>query len=112
VLAPILLVLLRILQGIGVGGEWGGSVLLAMEWGAKSRRGLMASMPQLGVPIGLLLSTGVFKLMSAISGTELESWGWRVPFLLSIVLVGIGLYVRLRVLESPEFAGCARPTGS
>jgi metabolite-proton symporter len=103
VFAPILLVVLRILQGIGVGGEWGGSVLLAMEWGDRSRRGLMASMPQLGVPIGLLLSTGVFKLMSAISGAGLESWGWRVPFLLSVVLVGVGLYVRLRVLESPEF---------
>jgi metabolite-proton symporter len=104
VLAPILLVLLRIAQGIGVGGEWGGSVLMSMEWGSRGRRGLMASMPQLGVPIGLLLSTGVFKLMTAISGDGFESWGWRVPFLLSIVLVGIGLYVRLRVLESPEFA--------
>jgi metabolite-proton symporter len=111
VFAPILLVLLRILQGIGVGGEWGGSVLLAMEWGTKSRRGLMASMPQLGVPIGLLLSTGVFKLMSAISGTELGSWGWRVPFLLSVVMVGIGLYVRLRVLESPEFARLRKADG-
>ena len=104
VLAPILLVLLRIAQGIGVGGEWGGSVLLSMEWGVREKRGLMASMPQLGVPIGLLLSTGIFKLMTTISGGGLDSWGWRVPFLLSIVLVGIGLYVRLRVLESPEFA--------
>ncbi|MEV4317066.1 MFS transporter [Actinocrispum sp. NPDC049592] len=103
VAAPILLVVLRILQGIGVGGEWGGSVLLSMEWGVQTKRGLMASMPQLGVPIGLLLSTGVFKLMSPIAGPGFETWGWRVPFLLSIVLVGIGLYVRLRVLESPEF---------
>ena len=103
VFAAVLLVLLRIAQGIGVGGEWGGSVLLSMEWGTRERRGLMASMPQLGVPIGLLLSTGVFKLMSAIAGDGFASWGWRVPFLLSIVLVGIGLYVRLRVLESPEF---------
>jgi metabolite-proton symporter len=103
VLAPVLLVLLRIAQGIGVGGEWGGSVLLSMEWGTRERRGLMASMPQLGVPIGLLLSTGVFKLMAAIAGDSFDDWGWRVPFLLSIVLVGIGLYVRLRVLESPEF---------
>jgi metabolite-proton symporter len=104
VFAPILLVLLRIAQGIGVGGEWGGSVLLSMEWGSRERRGLMASMPQLGVPIGLLLSTGVFKLLTSIAGDGFNSWGWRVPFLLSIVLVGIGLYVRLRVLESPEFA--------
>src|SRR6266498_2465734 len=101
--APVLLVLLRIAQGIGVGGEWGGSVLLSMEWGTRQKRGLMASMPQLGVPIGLLLSTGIFKLFTGISGDDLGSWGWRVPFLLSIVLVGIGLYVRLRVLESPEF---------
>ena len=103
-LAPILLVLLRIAQGIGVGGEWGGSVLLSMEWGERKKRGFMASWPQLGVPIGLLLSTGIFKLMGDVAGDGFPSWGWRVPFLLSIVLVGIGLYVRLRVLESPEFA--------
>jgi metabolite-proton symporter len=103
-LAPILLVVLRIAQGIGVGGEWGGSVLLSMEWGERKRRGFMASWPQLGVPIGLLLSTGVFKLFSGVAGDDFDSWGWRVPFLLSVVLVGIGLYVRLRVLESPEFA--------
>ncbi|TCO47278.1 MFS transporter [Actinocrispum wychmicini] len=103
VLAPVLLVVLRILQGIGVGGEWGGSVLLSMEWGERSKRGLMASVPQLGVPIGLLLSTGAVKLMSSITGTDFGVWGWRVPFLVSVVLVVIGLYVRLRVLESPEF---------
>src|SRR5919198_864161 len=84
VFAAVLLVLLRIAQGIGVGGEWGGSVLLSMEWGTRERRGLMASMPQLGVPIGLLLSTGVFKLMSAVAGDGFDTWGWRVPFLLSI----------------------------
>jgi MFS family permease len=100
VAAPILLTALRILQGVGVGGEWGGSVLLAMEWGNKDKRGLMASMPQLGVPIGLLLSTGLLQLFSSVS----SDWGWRIPFMFSIVLVGIGLYVRLRVLESPEFA--------
>jgi len=102
--APLLLVLLRIVQGIGVGGEWGGSVLLSMEWGAQRRRGLMASFPQLGVPLGLLASTGAVRLMEAVSGDGFDTWGWRVPFLLSIVLVGIGLYVRLRVLESPAFA--------
>ncbi len=102
--APVLLVILRIAQGIGVGGEWGGSVLLSMEWGKRKNRGFMASWPQLGVPIGLLLSTGAVKLMSAWTGKGFESWGWRIPFLVSIVLVGVGLYVRLRVVESPEFS--------
>jgi len=102
--APILLVLLRIFQGIGVGGEWGGSVLMSMEWGETGRRGLMASFPQLGVPVGLLLSTGMIKLMTGVlTPAAFLSWGWRVPFLVSFVLVLIGLYVRLRVLESPEF---------
>jgi MFS family permease len=107
-LAPVLLTVLRILQGLGVGGEWGGSVLMSMEWGSYRRRGLMASWPQLGVPMGLLLSTGMVKLMTAWTGKSFDTWGWRVPFLLSIVLVGIGLYVRLRVLESPEFVAVRR----
>ena len=95
---------MRIAQGIGVGGEWGGSVLMSMEWGESHRKGLMASFPQLGVPIGLLLSTGMIRLMTGVLSPEaFDSWGWRVPFLLSFVLVLIGLYVRLRVLESPEF---------
>ncbi|GAA4688966.1 MFS transporter [Pseudonocardia yuanmonensis] len=102
--APILLTLLRIVQGIAVGGEWGGSVLLAMEWGHARQRGFMASWPQLGVPLGLLLSTGLMQLMSATTGPAFLTWGWRVPFLVSVALVGVGLYVRLRVLESPEFA--------
>jgi len=104
VLAPVLLVLLRVAQGLGVGGEWGGSVLLAMEWGSRKRRGLFASFPQMGVPMGLLLATAAVKLMEAWTGDSFMTWGWRVPFLLSAVLVAIGLYVRLRVLESPEFA--------
>src|SRR5215813_2920129 len=107
--APIALIVLRILQGIGVGGEWGGSVLLSMEWGSQRRRGFTASWPQVGVPLGLLLSTGMVKLMSGVtSDAQFESWGWRVPFLISIVLVGIGLYVRLRVLESPAFSQVKR----
>jgi len=107
--APILLTVLRLLQGIGVGGEWGGSVLLSMEWGSQRRRGFTASWPQVGVPVGLLLSTGMVKLMSGVtSEAQFESWGWRVPFLISIVLVGIGLYVRLRVLESPAFSQVKR----
>ena len=102
--APIILVLLRIVQGIGVGGEWGGSVLLSMEWGQEKRRGLSASWPQMGVPIGLVLSTGVVRITSGITGTEgFLAYGWRIPFLLSILLIGVGLFVRLRVIESPEF---------
>ncbi|WP_433505192.1 MFS transporter [Pseudonocardia halophobica] len=102
--APLLLTILRIVQGVAVGGEWGGSVLLAMEWGHAKQRGFMASWPQLGVPLGLLLSTGLVQLMSSTTGPAFLTWGWRVPFLVSVVLVGVGLYVRLRVLESPEFA--------
>ncbi len=109
--APVLLVVLRILQGIGVGGEWGGSVLLSMEWGSQRRRGFAASWPQAGVPLGLLLSTGMVKLMSGATGSSFATWGWRVPFLASIVLVGIGLYVRLRVLESPAFRELKRQAG-
>ncbi|MEV6634597.1 MFS transporter [Actinoplanes sp. NPDC051470] len=101
--APVLLVLLRIGQGIGVGGEWGGSVLLSMEWGTPGRRGFFASWPQVGVPLGLVTSTGVVRLTSDWTGPSFDSWGWRIPFLLSVVLIGIGLYVRLRVMESPEF---------
>jgi MFS family permease len=101
--APILLTLLRVAQGIGVGGEWGGSVLLSMEWGSRKRRGLMASWPQMGVPLGLILSTLAIKLSTRFAGDGFDTWGWRLPFLFSIVLIGIGLYVRLRVLESPEF---------
>jgi metabolite-proton symporter len=105
VLAPILLVVLRVVQGIGVGGEWGGSVLMSMEWGSRRRRGFMASLPQLGVPIGLLLSTLAVRLVSAATGADaFDAWGWRIPFLISVVLVGIGLYVRIAVLETPHFA--------
>jgi metabolite-proton symporter len=104
VAAPILLTLLRILQGIGVGGEWGGSVLMSMEWGRRKRHGFMASLPQLGVPIGLLLSTAAVRIVSGVGGENFfESWGWRIPFLLSVVLIAIGLYVRLSVLETPAF---------
>src|SRR5215212_6753225 len=103
--APILLVLLRIIQGIGVGGEWGGSVLMSMEWGSRRRRGFMASLPQLGVPIGLLLSTLAVRLVSGAVGPDsFDSWGWRIPFLISVVLVAVGFYVRVSVLETPHFA--------
>src|SRR6267154_156013 len=102
--APILLVVLRFVQGFGVGGEWGGAVLLAVEHSTGGRRGFHGSWPQMGVPAGLLLSTGLFALLSArLPESAFLAWGWRVPFLLSVVLVGIGLFVRLRVLESPVF---------
>ena len=104
VAAPVLLTVLRILQGVAVGGEWGGSVLLSMEWGSTKRRGFMASWPQMGVPLGLLLSTVLVQIMSASTGPDFEVWGWRVPFLVSLLLVAVGLWVRLKVLESPEFA--------
>jgi metabolite-proton symporter len=103
--APILLVLLRIVQGIGVGGEWGGSVLMSMEWGSRRRHGFMASLPQLGVPIGLLLSTLAVRVVSGVTGPEaFDAWGWRIPFLISVVLVAIGFYVRISVMETPQFA--------
>jgi metabolite-proton symporter len=103
--APILLTLLRIVQGIGVGGEWGGSVLMSMEWGTRRRHGFMASLPQLGVPIGLLLATLAVRVVSSATGNQaFLAWGWRIPFLISVVLIGVGLYVRLSVLETPHFA--------
>jgi metabolite-proton symporter len=102
--APTILVVLRILQGIGVGGEWGGSVTLTMEWGNPRRRGFIASWPQVGVPIGLLLSTGAVSLTSHLAGPAFDTWAWRLPFLASLVLVVVGLWVRLGVFESPLFA--------
>jgi len=102
--APILLVLLRFVQGFGVGGEWGGAVLLAVEHSRGERRGLHGSWPQIGVPAGLLLSTGLVALLSSrLPEPAFLAWGWRVPFLLSLVLVGVGLFIRLRVAESPLF---------
>jgi len=100
----ILLVVLRFIQGAGVGGEWGGSVLLSMEWGHRGKRGFWASWPQFGVPVGLVLANGALYIMSKIAGpTGFASWGWRVPFYFSILLVAVGLYVRLRVFETPLF---------
>src|SRR5579875_1061546 len=101
--AGLLLSTLRILQVIGVGGEWGGSVLLSMEWGSNERRGLNASWPQVGVPVGLILGNGVMLLFSALSGSGFWVWGWRVPFLLGLALVAVGLYIRLGILETPPF---------
>jgi MFS transporter, MHS family, shikimate and dehydroshikimate transport protein len=104
IVAPILLVVLRFAQGIGVGGEWGGAVLMSVEHAPKGRRGFFGSWPQMGVPAGLLISTGVFALVQAMT-TEAAfmSWGWRVPFLASVILVGVGLFIRLKLMESPAF---------
>ncbi|NUO89897.1 MAG: MHS family MFS transporter [Dermatophilaceae bacterium] len=102
--APALLVVLRFLQGLGLGGEWGGAVLMTLESGHPERRGLNASWPQVGVPIGLLLSNGVLAVMGAItSETGFLSWGWRVPFLLSGILVIVGIWIRRSLEESPLF---------
>ena len=104
VAAPLLLVTLRVLQGIAVGGEWSGSVLLTMEWGDQNRRGLLGSFAQIGVPVGLVLGTGGMTLLSAtMSDDTFNSWGWRLPFLASLVLVAVGLVIRLRILETPMF---------
>jgi len=95
---------LRMIQGIGVGGEWGGSVLLAMEWSrSHGQRGLVASWPQFGVPCGLFLANLAILAISTLSGDQFATWGWRIPFLLSIVLVAIGLWIRLGILETPVF---------
>ncbi|MFD9317599.1 MFS transporter [Streptomyces sp. NPDC060053] len=101
--APVLLVLLRVLQGIGIGGEWGGGALMAAEHAPPHRRGLYTAFPAAGFPIGLFASTGVFALVSRLPEDDFLSWGWRLPFLASFALVAVGLFVRLGVRESPVF---------
>ena len=103
--APILLITMRFVQGLGVGGEWGGAVLMVVESAPEGKRGFFGSFPQLGVPIGLLLSTGVFALVSQLPNEQFLAWGWRIPFLLSVALIAVGLFIRLRVIESPVFEG-------
>ena len=102
--APILMVVLRFVQGVAVGGEWGGAVLMATEHSGQARRGFFGSFAQMGSAVGGLMSTGMFLLMQRLSGDAFMSWGWRVPFLFSIVLVLVGLFIRLRIAESPVFA--------
>ena len=104
VLAPGLLVMLRFVQGLGVGGEWAGAVLMVAERGDPRWRGFSASWVQAGAPVGLLLATGAFGLVSMLPEEEFLAWGWRIPFLLGVVLTGVGLFLRLKVLESPLFA--------
>jgi metabolite-proton symporter len=101
----VILTVLRFVQGVGVGGEWGGSVLMSMEWARTNQsRGFIASWPQFGVPCGLFLANLAVLAFSQMSGEQFLSWGWRVPFLLSIILVGVGLYIRLGIFETPVFA--------
>ena len=101
----VILTVLRFIQGVGVGGEWGGSVLMSMEWARTDRsRGLIASWPQFGVPCGLFLANLAVLAFSQMSGEQFLSWGWRIPFALSLILVGVGLYIRLGILETPVFS--------
>jgi MFS transporter, MHS family, shikimate and dehydroshikimate transport protein len=109
--APILLIALRIFQGIGVGGEWGGAVLMAVEHAPPNRRGFYGSWPQVGVPAGLVLANLVFSIFSAMPQEQFLSWGWRVPFLFSAILIVVGMFIRLRIAESPSFAK-VKETGS
>ena len=100
----VILTILRFIQGVGVGGEWGGSVLLSMEWArSNAHRGFIAAWPQFGAPAGLFLANLAVLVFSAISGDQFLAWGWRVPFFLSIIMVAIGLYIRLGILETPTF---------
>ncbi|HWM81613.1 MAG TPA: MFS transporter [Pseudolabrys sp.] len=101
----VLLTILRFIQGVGVGGEWGGSVLMSMEWARSNHsRGFIASWPQFGVPCGLFLANLAVLAFSQMSGDQFLNWGWRIPFLLSLILVAVGLYIRLGILETPVFA--------
>jgi MHS family metabolite:H+ symporter-like MFS transporter len=103
--APLLLLLLRVLQGIGLGGDWGGAVLMAYEYAPKEKRGYYASLPQIGLAIGLCLASGVVALLSSLlTDEQFLAWGWRVAFLISGVMVAVGMYIRLTIQETPEFA--------
>jgi MHS family shikimate/dehydroshikimate transporter-like MFS transporter len=101
--AAVALVILRLAQGIGVGGEWGGAVLMAVEHAPAGSRGFYGSWPQMGVPAGLLLSTAAFALVARLPEAQFLSWGWRLPFLMSIILVAFGLAIRVRIVETPAF---------
>ena len=108
ILAPILLTVLRFVQGIAYGGEWGGAVLVVIEHAPPGRRGFLGGFPNGGVPFGLVIAAGTLSLSAALSGPDFLSWGWRVPFLLSIVMIAIGIYVRTRIVETPEFLALKR----
>ena len=101
--APALLILMRIIQGMGIGGEWGGALLLAYEYAPEKRKGFFGSIPQAGVTIGMLMATFIVSLMTLFSEEDFLSWGWRIPFLLSSVLVILGLWIRKDIDETPDF---------
>ena len=104
-LAPVLLITLRLVQGVGIGGEWGGAVLMMVENARPDRRGLFGSLVQAGSPFGVLASIAVFALVSgSTTDAQFQAWGWRIPFLVSIVLVAVGLWIRLSLVETPAFA--------
>ncbi|MFJ9623268.1 MFS transporter [Streptomyces sp. NPDC101181] len=101
--APVLLVVLRLVQGFGVGGEWGGAALVAVEYAPADKRGAYGSFPQIGNAVGLVLSTSIFTLVSLLPDDKLFSWGWRIPFLLSGILIAVGLFIRFKLTETPTF---------
>ncbi|OYQ79372.1 MFS transporter [Ignatzschineria sp. F8392] len=101
--APILLIFFRLLQGIGIGGEWGGALLLAVEYAPKEKRGFFGSVPQVGIPIGMVLGTLVLSLMTLLPDEQFLEWGWRIPFILSALLVVLGLWIRNGIDETPAF---------
>ncbi|GAA1443002.1 MFS transporter [Nocardiopsis tropica] len=103
VLAPVLLILCRVVQGLAIGGEWGGALLLAYEYAPENRRGFFGSVPQTGITIGMLMSTVAFALVSLMPAAAFESWGWRIPFVASVVLVFVGLWIRKGLAETPAF---------
>ena len=109
--APLLLIVLRFIQGFGLGGEWGGAVLMVIEHAPAGRRGLYGSLVQIGFPVGVAASTGIFIPLSAMPGADFLAWGWRIPFLLSVLLVGVGLFVRMRLSETPAFVRLRREAG-
>src|SRR6266568_2584382 len=110
--APVLLVTLRVIQGFAVAGEWGNATVLISEYAPPGRRGLLGAIVQNGSPAGLLLASGAFGLVSLLPAREFQLWGWRVPFLLSIIMVAIGIFIRLRVMESPEFMRAIEAQGA
>lgn len=111
VFAPVLLMLLRIVQGVGLGGEWGGASLMVLEHAPADRRGFYTSFVQVGFPIGLVLATLVFSMVSKLPDADFASYGWRIPFLASIILLGVGIFVRTRVPETPVFEGLKQRDG-
>jgi MHS family shikimate/dehydroshikimate transporter-like MFS transporter len=101
--APVLLVLLRVVQGIALGGEWGGASLMVLEHAPPHRRGLFGSLVQVGFPVGLVSASAVFSLVSMLPDADFKSWGWRIPFIVSVLLIAVGLFVRARLPETPVF---------